>query len=488
MPDMPNRDNPGAIEALNVYPRAGGGYTSFRSHLPDGTGPAPGTINGAIVVFDDNSEFQLYAATVNGVYLRDGTGNYNQVLNTSATPVDANHHWHFPLFGEQIIAVRYDLFPHAATVGGGPFSLLGGNPPKAACGARVGDFLVLGNLAVDPGDTVGTGPFPRRIRWSGFGNIDAPWVTDPATQADFNDMPAEGGRVVGITGREFGAIFQERMISRMTYVGPPTIFDIETVEADRGAMSNGCLIDMGGNVFFIAEDGFFLWNGTEATPIGDNKVNRWFYSQLNYAERQRIVGAVNHFNGCVMWAFPGGVSKHLTDVIIYSYRMGRWSHAKISMEYMLDGFSVMLSLDAYTDVPMDDMASWPNTLDASDTDRPSLAGFNTDHKYGFFGGTPQQAILDTAEVSGPNGERWFVNSVRPAVDVPNPVVQVQMMMRDQLMGDTVEFDPPVVQEITGECPVLGDARYMRTRVIIPEGSSWTVANGVEVYRKSTGRV
>jgi hypothetical protein len=489
MPDMPDLENPGAIEAHNVFPAAGGGYSPFPKLLSDAD-PLPSTVIGALLTFDANSKEAFYAGVKDGIWMRNlSSPNFTNLL-TLGTAVDESIYWNFTPFGDNIVAIHYSTFPYVDTIGGaGPFALLGGNPPRAACGSRVGDFLVLGNLAEDPDDTTTTGPFPRRIRWSGFNNIEDPWVSDPATQADFNDMPAEGGAVVGITGREFGTIFQERMISRMTYTGPPTIFEIDTVEDARGAISGGTMIDMGSGVFFIANDGFFLWNGTTSTPIGDSRVDRWFFNRLNYSQRQRIVGAVDYQRGCVLWAFPTGAGTQLTDVIIFSYRMNRWAHATLPMDYLVSGAAPGASLDDFIGVPLDSTAYFPGSLDDLfyASTKPSLSIFDTAHTFGVLRGGNLPVTLDTAEASGPDGSRWFINAARPIVDMPGPYAYVQLIRREQLMGEAPIFDPPVKQELNGECPVLGDARYIRVRVTIPENTPWGTARGVTLMRKQTGR-
>jgi hypothetical protein len=155
---------------------------------------------------------------------------------------------------------------------------------------------------------------------------------------------------------------------------------------------------------------------------------------------------------------------------------------------MLNGTSEAISLDYYVGVSLDDPVYWPVTLDAVTEGKPTLSSFNTEHRYGAFGGSPMRAVLDTAESAGPEGGRWFINSVRPVVDVQSNVVEAQIIRRDQLMGGGPIYEPPVIQEITGECPVLADSRYLRVRIIVPEGAYWSSARGVELFRKSTGRI
>lgn len=482
LPDLPEVDNPGAVEALNVIPGEGC-YVPFKDIVLSAGLTLPAACTGALEVFDDAGSPQLFAGTTAGLYKRSSSA-FTNVYTPTISLYDQNY-WQFIQFGKSVVALHPQQTPVVADVGGAAvFSPLAGAPPIAYCGSRVGDFLVLGNLD-NEADPDGARQ-PQRIRWSGFNNIEADWVTDPSTQADFNDMPAEGGAVMAITGREYGTIFQERSVSRMSYVGLPTVFDIQTVEESRGAISTGAVVDIGAFVFFIAEDGFHVWNGTNSSPIGDNKVNRYFFNRLNYAARRRIVSAVDFVNKCVMWAFPTGANTTLDEIIIYSYKENRFSHSDKVVEWLLNGYTLDTSVD---DLHGNLDTGYPVSFDSDiyKGRRPYLAGFDSTHSFGFFNGTARAVTLDTAEYTGPSGLRVFANSARPIVDVNAPVATIQPVYRDQFRGEALTYGAVTAQEITGECPVLVDARYVRFRMALPAAAVWKQARGVELWRKSTGR-
>lgn len=482
LPDLLTVNNPGAVEALNVLPNELG-YVPFKAIIQAVGLVLPAACKGAITLGTKPGDIRLYAATADHLYVRNGD-TFDEKFSYGI-PLTSYHYWQFIQFGDYVVALRPDIKPQVAgTDGSDNFTELGGDPPIAQCGARVGDFLVLGNLDDEPGPDAARQP--QRIRWNGFNRIDLPWTTDVEVQSDYQDMPVEGGAVIGITGREFGTVFQEHSISRMTYVGLPSVFEIETAEENRGAICTNGIVDIGALVFFIAEDGFFVWNGTNTTPIGSNKVNRYFFTRLNYTERRRIVGAVDYANECIRWAFPVGAGTALTEQIIYSYKDGRWSHATITVEYLLASYFLPASLD---DLHGNLDADYPLSFDdpSYQGGKGVFAAFDSTHNYGSFTGAALAATLDTAEASGPNGRRVFVNAARPLVDVATNVCTMQAAMRDQLIGEGIAYSAATTQEITGECPIGADARYMRFRVNIPAAAAWSHALGVEVWRKATGR-
>lgn len=476
---MPELNNPGAVEALNVIP-AEGCYVPFAQHVPEDGKTFGEQVRGALAYLDDNDALQVYVGTVHGVFTTTPTGNI-KILDL---PVSAEYAWKFIHIGDQIVALHPQNFPTKVTAGTTALmTFVAGSPPKAECGAQVGDFLMLGNLYDDPDD--GHGAFPERIRWGGFNNIEDPWVSDPATQADFQDMPTAGGPVRAISGREYGTIYQERMISRATYRGLPDVFDIATVEDKRGCIARDSIVDVGAVQFGIAEDGFFMWNGTNTSLLGTNAVNRYFFNRLQYGQRARIVGAPDLVNGCVMWAFPTDSSGLLNEMVIYSYKEDRWAHSIQTLEFLFESYKSNVLLEELTDPLETYTESFDSDIYRSGG-RTSLAAFSDNHAYGLFSGAPMAATLDTAESTGPDGRRVFVNAVRPLVDLASPQATVQPIFRDQMIGEPPTYGTPIAQEIDGQCPVLSDGRYTRFRVNIPVDATWRHAIGVEVSRKISG--
>lgn len=482
LPDLPAMENPGAIEALNVIPSENS-YIPWGDHTPNGD-TLPYDARGAAAIYTDETHLNVYVGVFDGIFARQNTFTR---LYTSPINLADEFAWQFVPFGSNVVAIHPQIPPVAGAVGGtGPFTPLGGSPPTARTGARIKDFLVLGNFALDP-DSGGSDPYPARVRWSGFNNIDAPWITDPATQSDFQDMPSEGGPVIAITGRESGTIFQARTISRMNYEGPPTIFSFETVEENRGAIARDAVVDLGQLVFFIADDGFFVWNGTNSTPIGDNKVNKYFFNKLNYPARSRIAAAADFNNKCIHWAFPTD-DYQLKEIITYSLKENRWSHAEMTLEWLFNSGLPSFSLDTLVGNLDTDFSVSFDDLIYRGGGHSILAAFDSAHKYGFFTGANLAVTIDTSEFSGPDGRRLDITNVRPLVDLTGRTATVQIATRDQLFGDPLVWSAAVGQELDGTCPVMADGRLARVRLNIPAGSFWLNAQGLEVWRKATGRV
>lgn len=142
-------------------------------------------------------------------------------------------------------------------------STLGG----ARCCGTVGRFIVAApaSSAYD-------------VRWCA---IDDPtdWPTpntDDARskQAGQQPLSPEHGWVTAIAGNDFyGYVFQERAITKMTYVGGDVVFAFDTFEEDRGCERTGMMVAVDDMVFFKSDRGYHVVQDGQVTDIGYGKVD-----------------------------------------------------------------------------------------------------------------------------------------------------------------------------------------------------------------------
>ena len=146
---------------------------------------------------------------------------------------------------------------------------LGGGPPTARFLGVVRGFVVLGYA----------GGNPARIAWSDNGG-PANWTVGGASEAGQYDM-ASGGDVTGIIGGEYGLIFQEDRILRMTYTADDTIWQFDEIVSDAGCAAPKSLASWGKMSFFWSNRGFMTCDGASVQAIGDEKVDRTFRSLID---------------------------------------------------------------------------------------------------------------------------------------------------------------------------------------------------------------
>ncbi len=125
------------------------------------------------------------------------------------------------------------------------------------------DFVVVGAPSTDR----------YSIRWSAIGDPTS-WPT-PNTeaarivQAGSQTFPSEHGWVTGLAGNDFYMyIFQERAISKGTYVGGDVVISFDVFEEDRGCVRAGRMVQVDDAVFFQSDRGFHKLEGDQIVDIG----------------------------------------------------------------------------------------------------------------------------------------------------------------------------------------------------------------------------
>lgn len=333
-----------------------------------------------------------------------------------------------------------------------------------------------------------SGVQPQRVWWSGL-NDPTNWPT-PGTataaefQSSYNDLFGEGGWVTGVVGNlgtADGAVFMEHAIWRMVYAGPPEVFDFFPVEGVRGTQAPGSIAQLGGIVYYLGEDGFYAFDGTNSIPIGFEKVDKTFFADLDATYLSRVRGAIDPINKLYLCAYPSinNTGGNPDKLLAYHWPTQKWALIEQACETLFRSLtfgnsvldtvgSVSLDSDAYNMFPMDSRV-WLGGI-------TTMAAFDTSHKLSYFNGANMAATIDTSETQPYPGEMTFIQDCRPLVDGGIP--SVAFGYRNRLV-DMVTFNNPVPLNFIGTCPQTVNGRYIRGEITIPAGSDWTHIQGLE---------
>ena len=133
----------------------------------------------------------------------------------------------------------------------------------ATCCSTVRDFIVIGGLSTDR----------FAIQWNALGDpTDWPIPnTDDARakQAGSQSFSTRFGWVTGLAGNDFYMyIFQQRAISKGTYVGGDVVFSFDTFEEDRGLIRQGMIETIDDMVVFESDRGRHILQNDQIADIG----------------------------------------------------------------------------------------------------------------------------------------------------------------------------------------------------------------------------
>ena len=476
LPDQPDHNKQGANVANNVY-YAANTYKRFPSLVNYSSNTVSTDSKGAGSFRDNSNNVFNFVATRTNIYqLASGAFTSRKASLSGA----ADDFWTFTQFGEYIIASngvdapQYYLMGTSTNFANLSAIQTAGTVPTFRVSGVVRDFLVTGNI------TNAT----NRIQWSGINDITV-WS---GKQSDLQDLPGSGGQVVAITSGEVGYVFRQNQIIRMDYVGGATVFRLSVISPNRGSVFGRTFCQDNRQIFFYADDGFYQINGDQILPIGVEKVNRYFDLNLNKAYADRICAAVDPFNQLAMWLFPSTANTTNTTgicdkIIIYNYATKKWSLADASASTIFSQF-----VGAFTVELMDIISeNLENISAALDTDYWSggqmlLGAIDSDYKAAIFSGTDNECEVETAEIEPFPGMRANITGVRPIVDA---TATLTVKARERL-ADTESETSSVSMRDSGINPVRKSGRYIRAKVKVPSGTTFTHAQGIDLVASRAG--
>jgi len=479
MPDIAAFETNAAREAVNVIPSASGyrPFPAFSNTASAITARAQGAISvrsttGVIYNFCGDAG-KLYRLNSNGAAWTDVSR-----VSGGAYVTALDSRWSFAQFGDFIIATngadetqvyRLDVSTN--------FAALAGSPPRASFAGSIREFGILAR------DSTAF----NRIRWSAIGNV-ADWTISATTLSDYQDFP-DGGSIMGFVGGEYGIVFQERSVYRMSYEGPPTAFRFDKIANFLGCRAEGSIAAYENLAFFLSDDGFYMIRaGSEIVPIGAEKVDRWLEENVDESNIYRVSAAIDPINKIYVVGFPSINSGDGTPdrILVYHWVTGQWSTAAVRHQiiysagvqsaYTIDGMDTVSATIDGLPFPVDSRF-W------SGSGRLLLAGFDTLNRQGFFNGAALEATIETGDTQLSPGRKSLFRGLRPMIEGMSVTPSLTVGSRDNL-SQSVTFGAPVAANSNGFCPARVNARYHRARITIPAGSEWKFARGVDDFKVS----
>jgi hypothetical protein len=371
-----------------------------------------------------------------------------------------SNRWNFVQFGDVVLAANGSEKIQSWQVGSSTaFADVAANAPTAKFITVVRDFVVSANIGSDY----------NKVQWSDI-NAEGSWTAGGASQADFQ-LIADGGNILGITGGEFGLVLLEKSVVRMSYSGSPLFFQFDTISRNVGCNAEGSVAQYGNLTFFLSDDGFYQCDGTALTAIGDEKVDNYFYTNVDISKLSKMSCVADPISKLVIWNYfkVDGT----TEMLIYNFKLSKWSRADSTADYICSSATSNIALEGL------DAFGTIDTLPASLDDRLWAGG-----QYVFAGvastkliaftGPYMPAKLITNDIE--QGYDSVVTLARPMVD--NGSASVAVASRKNL-NETITYSSDVTATTEGRCSLRSSGRYHRLK-LIPSGDNWKHAVGLDI--------
>jgi hypothetical protein len=457
LPDDPDRDNPGLVRADNVIPHK----TSYQpvQDIVEESDPISNLCRGATALTDYLGIVHNYAGDLTTLYERVGIA-WNDVSRGAGYSLPETHNWAFMRFLNNALAASGSQPIQEQITFSGDFDDIvpdAGVPdntdptPSLRFIAPVRDFVLGGWTAAET----------NLVKWSGIGNHRV-WTP---TVLQSGEQPLQrGGQVTGVVGGEYGVVFCEQSIYRVNYVGAPIVFQFDEVSPGHGTTAPGSIAQYGETVFYIDTDGFYMFNGAQAIPIGSNKLNDTFLKDYDSEFAQRVISAVDIGRSLIWWGYPSHDAR--TDaqgqkvpdkIMVFDWTSGRFAGPiKIEVEELVySETQASFLLDDVTPANFPNEATIPGPCyeggaDATCIDadlfpfngdaglfkggNARMQAFSFNHRQSSFTGPNLPASIETGETMFNPGGVSFITGLRPQIDGNDPNITVRTGTRDKTHG------------------------------------------------------
>lgn len=462
-------DQPGVIGALkkaeNVYSKAVG-YGAITSPV-DYSAAASENLNSVVAGKAPDGTVSIFAGSTTNIYKYDSSDRSLDDVSGATYATPTGQKWRFVQFGNQLIGANGASKLQGWLLGTSTaFADLDTDAPKARYITVVRDFVVTGYIN---DSTV----YPYRVQWSALGD-ETSWAVSATTQADYQDIP-DGGNVVGVTGGEFGLVFLEKAIVRMSYVGSPIIFQFDNISRNLGCYEANSIVQYQGVTFFLSDDGFYACDGQNVTSIGGEKVDRYFFDNVDENFLPNMSAAVDPFKNLVIWAYPEkGQAGQVNRLLIYNFQTKKWSSGTTDVDRISSVLTPGITLEGL------DTFGTVDSISTTWDDRSWIGGKMVlagvrDTKIVTFTGTNSTATIQTGDLSVEN-RKSAVTLVQPIVD--NGSASVAVASRN-LLSDDVTFGTAVAADSENRVSLRSMGRFHRLETT-PSGDNWETAIGLDV--------
>lgn len=154
--------------------------------------------------------------------------------------------------------------------------------------------------------------------------------TDPTSRSGFTSLEDAEDFVIGLALRNTYILYRAYSIYEMRFVGGNAVFAFERRLQNTRLLSAKTVCEFDGVHFFIADSGFYIYDGFEKRPIGKGQVSDTFYKNLNRDKISEVV--VQHDSGSqLIWIYyPEPELDKANKAYVFNYRQNTFAKREIN--------------------------------------------------------------------------------------------------------------------------------------------------------------
>lgn len=169
---------------------------------------------------------------------------------------------------------------------------------------------------------LGAGGDPRRVEWSSQEDNTLWTPTATNTAGGFN-LQTNGRIQAAINVRGQTLILTTEDVHVMNFVGSPFVYGRERVSGTGGVGSPRSLVSFRGGAAWLAEDGFYIFDGAVRKLPSD--VEDFVLSDINEKQFSKVVGGDNKEFSELWWFYPQNDFQEPNRYVAWNYRDNHWT-------------------------------------------------------------------------------------------------------------------------------------------------------------------
>jgi hypothetical protein len=207
---------------------------------------------------------------------------------------------------------------------------------------------------------------PQGVHWSDpAGPNELPTTWDPAdatNDAGITTLADTAGEIIdGLALHDSFLIYKSDAIYSATKTFDTFVFNFRLLTTDKGLFAKKCVCDVGGKHFFISNSEFYITDGTEFAPVGDNKVKNLFFSEVKKQYYTNTFVAYKESTDEVWVCYPNE-SQYPNKALVFNLSSGSWYSCSLP-NARCAAFGVLDKTSPYTwaTLPYATWADWNTT-------------------------------------------------------------------------------------------------------------------------------
>ena len=201
-----------------------------------------------------------------------------------------------------------------------------GTTPTGRCFVVTPERFVMIFGAYDPTNGGGF----RRFAWCDQENFYAWDYSNVTSQAGFLDIEPASPIVTAISTRTGVLFWTGRRTYRSVFLGSPYIYNYQEQANNCTPWSAQSMVNTSAMALWFSEQGMFSYDGTSIVPVAC-LVRPWVDDDIDIVNvrEQACAVHVENFNE-FWWCFPQNGQPYNTRAIIFNYKEGWWSQARLA--------------------------------------------------------------------------------------------------------------------------------------------------------------